>query len=104
MREQTGGSWSLGKCRACLGLRCLSGNHRLELIEKALALGHGIAVLGAGEITQELFLFVGEFSRDFDQHLDELVSDPPNFMEMIHQYCVAPLRRIYAEVYRNKRR
>ena len=39
-----------------------------------------------------------------DQHLDELVSDPPNFMEMIHQYCVAPLRRIYAEVYRNKRR
>ena len=39
-----------------------------------------------------------------DQHLDELVSDPPNFMELIHQYCVAPLRRIYAEVYRNKRR
>jgi len=39
-----------------------------------------------------------------DQHLDELVSEPPNFMEMIHQYCVAPLRRIYAEVYRNKRR
>ncbi len=38
-----------------------------------------------------------------DQYLDELVDDPPNFMEIIHQYCVAPLRRIYAEVYRTKR-
>jgi hypothetical protein len=38
-----------------------------------------------------------------DQYLDELVADPPNFMEVIHQYCVAPLRRIYAEVYRTKR-
>lgn len=38
-----------------------------------------------------------------DQHLDELISDPPNFMEVIHQYCVAPLRRMYAEVYRTKR-
>jgi hypothetical protein len=36
--------------------------------------------------------------------LEELVSDPPNFMELIHQYCVAPLRRIYAEVYRIKRK
>ena len=39
-----------------------------------------------------------------DQYLEELVSDPPVFMEMIHQYCVAPLRRIYAEVYRTKRK
>ncbi len=39
-----------------------------------------------------------------DQYLDELVADPPNFMEVIHQYCVAPLRRIYAEVYRTKRK
>lgn len=39
-----------------------------------------------------------------DEHLEELVSDPPNFMELIHQYCVAPLRRIYAEVYRIKRK
>ncbi len=39
-----------------------------------------------------------------DEYLDELISDPPNFMEMIHQYCVAPLRRIYAEVFRIKRR
>ncbi len=30
--------------------------------------------------------------------------DPPNFMDVIHEYCVAPLRRIYAEVYRAKRR
>jgi hypothetical protein len=37
-------------------------------------------------------------------HLEELISDPPNFMELIHQYCVAPLRRIYAEVFRNKRK
>jgi hypothetical protein len=37
-------------------------------------------------------------------HLEELISDPPNFMELIHQYCVAPLRRIYAEVYRIKRK
>jgi hypothetical protein len=36
--------------------------------------------------------------------LDELVSDPPNFMELIHKYCVAPLRRSYAEVYRIKRK
>jgi hypothetical protein len=39
-----------------------------------------------------------------DEYLEELVSDPPNFMELIHQYCVAPLRRIYAEVYRIKRK
>ncbi len=40
-----------------------------------------------------------------DQYLDELTADPPAFMEVIHQYCVAPLRRIYAEVYRiNKRK
>jgi hypothetical protein len=38
-----------------------------------------------------------------EEYLEELVSDPPNFMELIHQYCVAPLRRIYAEVYRIKR-
>ncbi len=39
-----------------------------------------------------------------DQYLEELVADPPNLMEVIHQYCVAPLRRIYAEVYRTKRK
>ena len=39
-----------------------------------------------------------------DDYLEELVSDPPNFMELIHHYCVAPLRRIYAEVYRIKRK
>jgi hypothetical protein len=38
-----------------------------------------------------------------DGYLEELVADPPNFMELIHQYCVAPLRRIYAEVFRKKR-
>jgi len=39
-----------------------------------------------------------------DEFLEELVSDPPNFMELIHRYCVAPLRRIYADVYRIKRK
>jgi hypothetical protein len=39
-----------------------------------------------------------------DEYLDELISDPPNFMELIHKYCVGPLRRIYAEVYRIKRK
>lgn len=39
-----------------------------------------------------------------DEYLDELVSDPPNFMELIHKYCVAPLRRVYADVYRIKRK
>jgi len=38
-----------------------------------------------------------------EQYIEDLISDPPNFMEVIHQYCVAPLRRIYAEVYRAKR-
>jgi hypothetical protein len=38
------------------------------------------------------------------EYLDELISDPSNFMELIHKYCVAPLRRIYAEVYRIKRK
>jgi len=39
-----------------------------------------------------------------DEHLEELIADPPAFMEIIHQYCVAPLRRLYAEVYRINRR
>jgi len=39
-----------------------------------------------------------------DEYLEDLISDPPNFMELIHQYCVAPLRRIYAEVFRAKQR
>lgn len=39
-----------------------------------------------------------------ENYLEELIADPPNFMELIHQYCVAPLRRIYAEVFRKKRK
>jgi hypothetical protein len=39
-----------------------------------------------------------------EEYLEELVAEPPNFMELIHQYCVAPLRRIYAEVFRIKRK
>lgn len=39
-----------------------------------------------------------------EEYLDELVAEAPNFMELIHQYCVAPLRRVYADVYRIKRK
>jgi len=39
-----------------------------------------------------------------EEYLDELIAEPPNFMELIHQYCVAPLRRVYADVYRIKRK
>ena len=39
-----------------------------------------------------------------DEHFEELIADPPSFMEMIHNYCVAPLRRIYADLYRTKKR
>jgi hypothetical protein len=39
-----------------------------------------------------------------DAYLDELTADPPAFMEVIHQYCVAPLRRLYAEVFRSIKR
>jgi hypothetical protein len=39
-----------------------------------------------------------------DQYLEEMVIEPPSFMELIHHYCVAPLRRLYAEVYRTKRK
>jgi hypothetical protein len=38
------------------------------------------------------------------EYLEELVIDPPNFMELIHKHCVAPLRRAYADVYRIKRK
>ena len=39
-----------------------------------------------------------------DKYLEDLIADPPNFMELIHRYCVAPLRQIYADVYRRKRK
>lgn len=38
-----------------------------------------------------------------DEHLEDLVAEPAGFMDLIHQYCVAPLRRIYAEVYRTRK-
>jgi hypothetical protein len=39
-----------------------------------------------------------------EEYLEELIAEAPNFMELIHQYCVAPLRRVYADVYRIKRK
>ena len=39
-----------------------------------------------------------------EKYLKDLVTEPANFMELVQQYCVAPLRRIYAEVYRIKRK
>jgi len=38
------------------------------------------------------------------KYLEDLVADPASFRELIQQYCVAPLRRTYAEVYRIKRK
>lgn len=38
-----------------------------------------------------------------DEHLEDLVAEPAGFMDLIHQYCVAPLRRIYADVYRTRK-
>jgi hypothetical protein len=52
---------------------------------------------GKADIVRLSFRVEGEY-------LDELISDPPNFMELIHKYCVAPLRRTYADVYRIKRK
>lgn len=39
-----------------------------------------------------------------EKYIEDLIAAPESFMELIHQYCVAPLRRIYAEVYRIKRK
>jgi hypothetical protein len=39
-----------------------------------------------------------------DEYLEDLISDSAVFMDLIHQYCVAPLRRAYADVYRKKRK
>lgn len=38
-----------------------------------------------------------------EQYMEDLVAEPSPFMDFIHEYCVAPLRRIYADVYRTKR-
>ena len=38
------------------------------------------------------------------KYVEELIAEPVVFRELIQQYCVAPLRRIYAEVYRIKRK
>ena len=42
--------------------------------------------------------------RISEEYLEDLVAEPGSFMELIRQYCVAPLRRVYAEVYRIKRK
>ena len=38
------------------------------------------------------------------KYMEELIVEPVVFREMIQQYCVAPLRRIYADVYRIKKK
>ncbi len=38
-----------------------------------------------------------------EEYLEDLVAEPANFMDLIHEYCVAPLRRVYAEVYRTRK-
>jgi hypothetical protein len=38
-----------------------------------------------------------------EKYLEYLVAEPVSFRELVQQYCVAPLRRIYAEVYRKRK-
>ena len=52
---------------------------------------------GKADIVRLTFFISGKY-------LENLVAEPANLMELIQQYCVAPLRRIYAEVYRIKRK
>ena len=52
---------------------------------------------GKADIVRLTFFVSGKY-------LEDLVAKPANFMELVQQYCVAPLRRIYAEVYRIKRK
>ena len=52
---------------------------------------------GKADIVRLTFCISGKY-------LEDMVAEPANFMELIQQYCVAPLRRIYAEVYRIKRK
>ena len=42
--------------------------------------------------------------RISEKYMEELTAEPVSFRDLIQQYCVAPLRRIYAEVYRIKRK
>ena len=37
------------------------------------------------------------------KYIDDLIAEPVVFRDLIQQYCVAPLRRIYADVYRIRR-
>jgi hypothetical protein len=52
---------------------------------------------GKADIVRLTFCFSGKY-------LDDLVANPVMFTELVQQYCVAPLRRIYAEVYRIRRK
>jgi len=38
------------------------------------------------------------------KYMEDLIAEPAVFREKIQQYCVAPLRRIYADVYRIKKK
>ena len=52
---------------------------------------------GKADIVRLTFYISGEY-------LDNMVAEPGSFVELIQLYCVAPLRRIYADVYRIKRK
>jgi len=52
---------------------------------------------GKADIVRLTFCISGKY-------MEELIAEPLIFRELIQQYCVAPLRRIYAEVYRIKRK
>ena len=52
---------------------------------------------GKADIVRVAFRVRGE-------HVDGIVADAPALVDAIQQYCVAPLRRIYAEIYRTRSR
>jgi hypothetical protein len=87
-------------------------NKPIEGFKKLKKVANGDLFSLPGDLQQSLVVEYREGKADIvrlsfgveDQYLDELTADPPAFMEIIHQYCVAPLRRLYAEVYRSNKR
>jgi hypothetical protein len=87
-----------------------AGNKPVEGFKKVKKLRHCDVFTLPDDLTSSVSVEQREGKADIirlsfglqDQHLEDLISEA-SFMELIHQYCVAPLRRLYAEVYRSKR-
>src|SRR5437667_182016 len=56
------------------GTLFISLEHFLQLIHEAPALRHCAAVLGGGEVAEQVLLLVRELLRNFYQNLDQLVA------------------------------